>query len=519
LNDDRGTGPVQERHPAAGLRHVARTVLKSTPRASSRPALDIGPVAHVIGWFTAVLGVLMLAPAIVDYVAGNPDWQVFAVSAAATVFAGTALVLSTQRARFHLTLQQGFMLTTGVWISSALAGALPFLFSQLDMNLADAFFEAMSGITTTGSTVIAGLDKAPPGILLWRGILQAFGGIGFIAVGLAMLPFLKVGGMQLFRLESSERSDKAVPQAKRFATLLVLVYLAAILACALALNLAGMTPFEAIVHAMTTLSTGGFSTSDASVGHFASPLIDGIITVFMIVGCLPFILYIRLVQGRPEYLWRDAQVRSFLRFVFWVILGLSFWLWLVRDFPLAHALRLSAFNVTSVVSTTGFVTDDYSLWGEFAVIVFFLLTFVGGCTGSTAGGLKAFRFDLLGLALRVYTRRLIFPHGTFVATYNGRTVTDDVFAGVLMFMGVYFITVAVTSVFLALTGLDALTCLSGAATAVGNVGPGLGPIIGPAGNFTPLPDFAKWVLSIAMLLGRLELFTVLALFSRRFWRT
>jgi trk system potassium uptake protein TrkH len=491
--------------------------MSRTTRAGE--SLALVPVIHIIGWFVTALGLLMIVPALVDGAYGNPDWKVFSVSAGVSTFAGIALLLTTSGARLHLSIRQGFMLTTGVWLCASVAGSLPLMFSGLGMNFTDAFFETMSGLTTTGSTVLVGLDTAPPGILLWRGLLQWIGGIGFIAVGLAMLPFLQIGGMQLFRLESSEKADKAVPQAGRFAALLLTVYLGLTLACLIALHLAGMTWLEASVHAMTTLSTGGYSTSDNSVGYFRSASVEWIITVFMLAGSLPFLLYVRAVQGRGRFfLLRDEQVQSFLRFVVAVSIGLGFWLWFAQDVAWADALRLATFNVVSVVTTTGYASTDYTQWGNLAQVVFFLLTFVGGCTGSTAGGLKAFRFDILGLALKVYIQRLIFPHGAFAATYNGRTVAADVVAGVLLFMGLYLITAAVVSVLLAMTGLDLVTCVSGAATALGNVGPGLGPIIGPAGNFSSLPDTAKWLLSTAMLLGRLEFFTVLALFSPRFWR-
>ncbi len=491
--------------------------MSRTGRAHENLALV--PVIHIIGWFVTALGAVMIVPALVDGAYGNPDWKVFSVSAGVTVFAGVSLLLTTSGARLNLSIRQGFILTTGVWLCASVAGSLPLMFSGLGMNFTDAFFETMSGLTTTGSTVLAGLDTAPPGILLWRGLLQWIGGIGFIVVGLAMLPFLQIGGMQLFRLESSERSDKAVPQAGRFAAMLLLVYVGMTIVCMGFLHFAGMTWLEAAVHAMTTLSTGGYSTSDNSVGYFRSPAIEWIISLFMLLGSLPFLLYVRMAQRRGRFfLLRDEQVRSYLRFVVAVALGLTIWLWLMRDLDANDALRLSVFNTISIITTTGYAANDYTVWGDFAQVLFFLLTFVGGCTGSTAGGIKAFRFDILGLALKVYIQRLIFPHGAFASTYNGRTVAGDVVAGVLLFMGLYLITTAVLSILLAMTGLDLITCVSGAATALGNVGPGLGPIIGPAGNFSSLPDSAKWLLSGAMLLGRLEFFTVLALFSPRFWR-
>ncbi|MCP5364343.1 MAG: TrkH family potassium uptake protein [Hyphomicrobiales bacterium] len=494
------------------------TDLKQSTLSSSDIGVDLNPVFHVVGWNVAVLGLLMVVPAATDFVDQHNDWQVFAASSVTTTFFGALLILATKSNGFRLGIHQAFILTVFVWLASAIVGAVPLAFSQLDLTYADSFFEAMSGITTTGSTILVGLDFLPPGILLWRSILQGVGGIGFIATGIALLPILKVGGMQLFRLESSERSEKIVPQAKRFVAFIVGIYVVLILACTLFYDLAGMTIFEAVCHALATVSTGGYSTSDASLGHFDNPAIDLACVVFMLAGSIPFILYIRALQGRPERLLRDAQVRGYLKFLALVVLGLTVWLCLERDEQIFPALRHAMLNVVSIATTTGFASGDYSLWGEPVIAVFFFLTFVGGCSGSTAGGLKAFRFDMLALAFSIYVRRLVYPHGTFVANYNGRRIGDDVFAGVLMFMGVYLLTVAVISVVLALCGLDFITSISGAATAVSNVGPGLGASIGPAGNFASLPEAAKWILSFAMLLGRLEFFTVLALLTPGFWR-
>ena len=490
----------------------------AAPTSERREYIALSAIFHVIGWSLTVLGMLMTVPAIVDLISGHRDWTVFAASAAVTVFLGVVLLLSTEAPKLQISRRQGFVLTTGIWIFSALFGAMPLVFCELGLTYTDAFFEAMSGLTTTGSTVIVGLDRAPPGILLWRGLLQWIGGIGFIVVGLAILPFLRVGGMQLFRTESSERADKMIPQARRFAGMLLIVYIGLTVLCGTLLDLAGMTHLEAVVHAMTTVSTGGFSTSDASIGHFDSWLIEWIIVVFMIAGSIPFVVYIRMLQGRPGSIIREAQVRSFIRFILFVVLVIALWLWRVNGYELFPALTKSAFNVVSIITTTGYASTDYTQWGSLPVGAFFLLTFIGGCTGSTAGGLKIFRFQMLGVALRIHVRRLIYPHGALTATYQNRPVSDDVMAGVLLYMGVYLLTTAATSVALELQGVDLLTAVTGAATAVGNVGPGLGALIGPTGNFDILPDGAKWVLAAAMLLGRLEIFTVIVLLSPRLWR-
>jgi trk system potassium uptake protein len=477
----------------------------------------LGPVVHIVGWFVTVLGILMLVPGLVDWVAGHPDWQVFAVAACVSTFTGAALIFSYQGHGVSLSRRQGFVLTTAVWIAASIAGSLPLAFSKMGVSYTDAFFEAMSGPTTTGSTVFVGLDEAPPGILLWRGILQWVGGIGFIVVGLAMLPFLRVGGMQLFRLESSEKADKTVPQAKKFAALLLLVYVSLTVACMLLLDFAGMSHFEAVVHSMTTISTGGFSTSDTSIGHFDNVAIDWILIAFMILSSVPFLLYVQALHGRPMLLFRDGQVRTFLRLLIVACVGITYWLWSVDGYAAFDALTSATFNIVSIVTTTGFVSSDYAQWGSLPVGLFFLLTFVGGCTGSTAGGIKIFRIHMFGAALRVHIQRLIFPHGVFTTLYNTRRVPDDVTTGVFCFLGAYLLTWACVSMILEAMGVDLLTSVTAAATAVGNVGPGLGRVIGPTGTFASLPDAAKWILALAMLLGRLELFTVLALLAPQFW--
>jgi trk system potassium uptake protein TrkH len=471
-----------------------------------------------VGLFLVLLGVLMLIPAAVDRYYDNPDWQVFAVSAAVVVFFGMSMFLSTRAPRLTVNRRQGFVLTTALWVMSAVAGALPFMFSQLDMSFTDGFFEAMSGFTTTGATVIYGLDSAPPGILVWRALSQWIGGIGFVAVGLVMLPFLRVGGMQLFRTESSEKEEKPLPQMRRFAVSLLGVYVGLTLLCGVFLDLAGMNHLEAAVHAMTSMSTGGFSTSDGSIGHFASWVIDWIVVVFMLAGGLPLLMFVRAIQGRPETLYRDQQVQSFLAMLAAIILVHTAWLWGIKEFSFLDSLRLSTFNIVSIVTTTGFATADYTQWGTFSAGVFFVITFVGGCSGSTAGAVKVFRYMMFAAAVTTHVKRLVYPHARVAVTYNGRVVGDDVIAGVLLFIALFLATWGIASLLLTALGLDLVTSLSGAATALGNVGPGLGEVIGPAGSFQPLPDAAKWVLSTSMMLGRLELFTVFTLFYPGFWR-
>ena len=476
------------------------------------------PVFLANGLLLLILGLSMLVPALLDVLVGHIDWQVFLAAAFFTSVAGGGLAVTSRGSEQALTLRNAFILTTSAWLVMPAFAALPFAFSELELSYTDAFFEAMSGLTTTGSTVITGLDTAPPGILIWRALLQWIGGIGIIVTAIAVLPTLGVGGMQLFRLESSDSSEKVLPRSAQIAGTIGVLYVSLTGLCALAYWLAGMTGFEAAAHAMTTIATGGFSTSDASIGYFASASIDYIGTVFMIIGSMPFLLYFQALRGRPILLWRDSQVRWFLITLAVLVGAMALWQTEANDVPAADAIRLSAFNVVSILTGTGYSTADYALWGHFAVTVFFFITFVGGCAGSTSCGIKIFRFQVLYAATRTQLDSLLRPHGVFVPYFNRRPIPEAVMDSVMSFFFLFALSFAVLALALNQLGLDPLTAISGAATAIANVGPGLGEIIGPAGTFKPLPDEAKWLLSAGMLLGRLELFTVLVMFTVSFWR-
>jgi trk system potassium uptake protein TrkH len=478
----------------------------------------VRPIVFILGLLITAMGVAMLPPLAANLAADSQNWSAFATSSSVSLFIGLLLVSVTVGTRIHLDIRQGFLLTSSSWFILSAVGALPFAFSNLGMTLADTFFESVSGLTTTGSTVIAGLDRMPPGILLWRAMLQWVGGVGIIVMAIAMLPYLRVGGMQLFRTESSDRSEKVFPRAAQIATATSTAYLLLSGACALLYFFSGMNGFEAVTHAMTTLSTGGYSTSDASFGHFPNPVTHWIAIVFMTIGALPFVIYIQMAYGRPLALWRDSQARRFLIALVIVVLTMATWLWLTREIAVADALRLSAFNIVSVVTTTGFANADYNQWGGFAAMVFLFLTFAGGCTGSTSGGIKALRFELVLSFIWHQILRLCRPRAIFPLTYRGRPLELEVVRSAMTFFALYIGTFFVLTLSLSAIGLDGVTAITGAATALGNVGPGLGDIIGPAGNFAPLPDSAKWVLSIGMLLGRLELLTLLVLLLPAFWK-
>jgi trk system potassium uptake protein TrkH len=487
------------------------------PVGEVRPALNLRAIFYIVGAFQLGLGAAMLVPAAVDAAGSDPDWVVFLASALVAGFIGAMLVFANRGQRIRLNIREAFLLTTLTWVTVAAVSALPLIFSRTGLSYADAYFEAISGLTTTGATVITKLDQQPVGILLWRALLQGLGGAGIIAMAIAVLPFLRVGGMNLFRTESSDRSEKVMPRAAQLATSTFVIYFAFILICAAAYYAAGMSVFDAITHAMPTVATGGFANYDDSFAHFASPGIEWIAIVFMVLGSLPFVIYIRLSRGDFRAL-RNSQIRVLVVFIAAVSLAMAVWHAATNDVPFSTALRAAAFSVTAVVSTTGFATADYSAWGGFAVAVFFLLLLVGGCNGSTTGGIKIFRFQVMWVILKSQLNRLVYPSGVFPERYDDKPLPPDIPRAVLSFVFVYLISIGVFSLVLLGLGLDLVTSVSTAASAVGNVGPGLGPVVGPAGNFSSLPDAAKWVLSLAMLLGRLELFTVLVLLMPSFWR-
>jgi trk system potassium uptake protein len=479
------------------------------------------PVFYLTGIMLVALSAAMLLPAAADALSGSPNWKAFLVASAISCGSGAAVSLPARcRLTGGLSVRQAFLLTPFAWTTLVLFGAIPLYISdyaQLKDSFTNAFFESMSGLTTTGATVIVGLDAAPPGILLWRALLQWLGGIGIIGVAIAILPALGVGGMQLFRTESSDRSEKVMPRVREIATAISLVYVGLTVACGVAYWTVAMTPFDALIHALTTVSTAGFSSSDASLGHWDNATLHWVATFFMLSGAIPFVLYLRALQGEPGTL-RDSQVLTLFTLLAVVVTSVAAWLVITGTHNAPDALRLAAFNVVSVVTTTGFATADYGSWGNALVGLFFGLMFIGGCTGSTSGAIKIFRFEVMARLLQTHFLRLLYPHGVFPRVYAGRLLPDDVVGSVVSFFSLYFICYGALTITLMAFGLDFLTSASGAVSALSNVGPGLGPIIGPAGNFATLPDGAKWFLSFGMLLGRLELLTLLILFFPQFWR-
>ncbi len=480
--------------------------------------IDFRPALFVIGILLTTLSVAMLAPFAIDVIDRHPDWQVFAGSGLLTLFVGGVLVLTNRTQMRKLSIRQAFVLTSASWLALTAFAALPFMFSDLNLSYTDAFFEAMSGITTTGSTVIVGLDHAPKGILLWRALLQWLGGIGIIVMAIAVLPILRVGGMQLFKVEAFETQEKVLPRAGALSLWITLIYVALTAIWWFGLWAMGMDSFHAVIHAMTTIATGGYSSSDNSVTEFSNKAVEIFVIAGMLVGAMPFLLYLRALREGSFSLFRDTQVRVFLA-IGGVASGLvAVWLWAVKDMTVGDAAVYATFNTISIMTGTGYSLGDYQTWGAFPLVILFFMMFVGGCAGSTACGIKIFRFQILFSTAMTQFNRLLQPHGVFVPHYNHRPIENDVIQSVMNFFFLFVMAFVALAVALGLLGLDYMTAITGAATAICNVGPAMGPIIGPTGTFAPLPDAAKWLLSAGMLCGRLEIFTVLILFVPSFWR-
>lgn len=465
-----------------------------------------------------VLAMFMAIPWVVLLVENDPDAPAFGVSILIVLSATLTTWLLTRKVSLELKPWQMFVLTAASWASITGFASLPLILGAPQLSVTNAVFESVSAITTTGSTVMVGIEHLSDGLKLWRGLMQWMGGIGIIVMGIAILPFLKVGGMRLFHTESSDWSDKVMPRTGGIAKATLSVYVALTFAAMVSYWAGGMLPLDAVVHGMTSLATGGFANSDASFGAYAEqPWLLWMGSFFMLSGALPFVLYIRFIRTSRTALWKDQQVRGLLKLLLAAIVVLSGWRVLQGDDWFVSLTHVT-FNVISVVTTTGYASDDYTLWGALPVTAFFYLTFVGGCSGSTSGGMKIFRFQIAMLMLRNQLRYLIHANGVFTTRYNHQPVTSDISRSVVAFSFFFFITIAALALGLSALGLDIVTALSGAATAVANVGPGLGDIIGPAGNFTSLPEAAKWLLCIGMLMGRLEILTVVVLMTPMFWR-
>ncbi len=475
-------------------------------------------VFFLIGILLVVLGISMLAPYAMQVLYGESSHS-FISSSFVTIFIGILCILANLEKDLKLNLRQTFLFSTFAWVTIAIFGSLPFLLSNQTFSFSDAFFESMSGITTTGATIISDLDNSPKSILLWRAIMQWLGGIGIVVMAITILPLLKVGGMQLFKMEGPDSTEKILPRTIEVAAIIISTYIVLTLSCGFFYWIFGMTIFDSVCHAMTTIATGGFSTHNDSIGFFKNSNIEIVASIFIILGSIPFISYLKFSQGNKKIFFQDVQIKGLLYLLAYSILIMFLYLLFINyESNVFEKVRISSFNVISILSGTGYVTDDFGLWGKFSLIFFLFLMFIGGCAGSTACGIKIFRLQMLLIFLKNQVKKLIYPNSITITKYNNHKISDDFIRSVIIFIFSFLFIFLIIAMLLSISGLDFVTSISGAASSISNVGPGLGDIIGPDGNYKSLPNLSKWILAIGMLLGRLELFAVLVLFFPSFWR-
>lgn len=473
---------------------------------------DYRPIIVVLGLLLSFVSIIMFIPMGVDLLYGHKDYQAFLISSSFTGLMSFLTLLSQWMKNLKIPLHQGFFLSVFSWIFIPAFGALPFVLSSLELSYAAAFFEAMSGLTTTGSTVIADLNQASPGIIVWRAILQWIGGVGILLMALMVFPLLNIAGMQMFKVEAFENHGKVTPRAREFATQVLLLYCFGTVMIVLLLLLTGLNTFDALVHALTTVSTGGYGAYSSSIQHFNNLGTEIVIMVGMVLGSIPFLLFAQMIKNKSlKPFFVDDQVRLFFTILFVVIVLVSAWLVLFDFYPnFLLALRYGSFQVISLMTGTGFTTMDYSLWYGFPGLMLFFLMFVGGCAGSTACGIKVFRVQILLQSAKIQILKLFCPHAVFVQTYNRKPLDSGIVEAVMGYFFLYMLSVATVALLVSATGLDILTSIGASVTAISNVGPGIGHIIGPSGSFDKLDALAYWVLSFGMLLGRLEFVILLA---------
>ena len=474
-------------------------------------------VFFTLGVLLIVLGFSMLVPITIQLIYSEFN-STFIISSIITITFGALFFLGNIDHNRSLSTQQAFLLTALSWIGVAIFGSIPFIFSDLNLSLTDAFFESMSGITTTGATIINNLSDAPKAILGWRAILQWLGGIGIIVMAITLMPIMNIGGMQLMKISSGDSSEKILPKSKQISLRLVLIYFSLTLLCAFFYKICGMNLFDSLTHSMTTIATGGFSNYNQSIGFFESAKIEYVSIVFIILGSIPFISYIKFLSGNRKIVFKDEQIKLFLKLIFFSILILFVYLAIVNKSIFEIQLRAIIFNVVSILTGTGYVTKEFDQWGNFPLIFFLLLMFIGGCAGSTTCGIKVFRVHMLYFFLKNQLLKIIYPRAIINLKYNNDIVQDKLIASIISFIYLYITIFFVISALLTLTGLNFITAISGAASSISNVGPGLGNEIGPNSNYASLPAVSKWILSAGMILGRLEIFAILVIFLPSFWR-
>ena len=479
---------------------------------------DFKPISLVLGFLICATGCFLSIPLITEIIYKTDQWQIYAIPLIIYLIIGGSLIIINKDTEMKLNLKGAFFLTGLCWVVMAIICTVPFMYAKTNLNFFDAFFESMSGITTTGSTTIINLESQPKGILIWRAILQWLGGIGIIVLAISVLPFLKVGGMQLFHMEGDDPYEKFLPRISLVIKKIFFIYIILTIICFISYYYFGMSVFDSITHSFSTISTGGFSTHDNSFAYFQDNRILLISMLFMLIGSFPFIILAQISLKKPLILFQDQQVRLFIMIIISLIASLYLLVGDQISSSISQKIITISFNSISIITGTGFVSDNFEQWGNYSSILFLFIMFIGGCAGSTTGGLKIFRFQILFLSVKNHIKKLVKPHGVFASKFNGNTIPESTFDSVTSFFFVYVLGFIVIAFLLSFSGLDLVTCLSAAATSISNVGPGLGEIIGPEGNFSQLTSYSKVILALGMLFGRLEILTLLILLSPFYWK-
>ena len=480
--------------------------------------MNIKIILRVLGFLLLVEGIAMVLTLLVSLIYNEHDVWAFVISAAINIGVGGALALGTSKANKDIGKREGFIIVSLVWVVFSFFGCLPFILSGSIPNFTDAFFETISGFTTTGSSILKDIEALPPGILFWRSIIQWLGGMGIIVLSLAILPVFGIGGMQLFVAEvPGPTPDKISPRIRQTAKTLWIIYLGFTVTETLLLWVGGMSLFDSVCHSFTTMATGGFSTKQASIAFWPSPFIQYVIVIFMFFAGTNFTLSYLAIRGKFRAFLKDEEFRFYLIFTISFTLLIFFGLLVTSTLGVEQAFRDSLFQVVSIITTTGYATADYLTWTPVLTILIFSLFFFGGSAGSTGGGIKIMRIVLLFKNSYYELRRMIHPHAIIPVKFNNHSVDSKIITNVLAFFMLYFLIFGLSTIVFTLIEPDMESSMGAVATCLGNIGPGLGKV-GPAENFAHIKPFGKWFLSFLMLLGRLELFTVLVLFSPSFWK-
>ena len=478
---------------------------------------NLKPIALVSGTVICAVGFFLFIPLITEIIYESESWQSYAVPILLYLIVGGSLVITNRNVDLKISLKEAFIITVMSWLLLTFLCAVPFLYTEVNLSFVDALFESMSGVTTTGATVLNNLESLPRGILIWRAFLQWLGGIGIVVIALFILPFLRIGGMQLFHLEGDDPYDKSLPKISSVIKKIFTIYVIFTVTLIFFYYIFGMMLFDAISHSFSTISTGGFSTYDSSFAFFNNKILL-VAIIFMILGSLPFLVLVQTSKKNLFAIFKDHQVRVFMLVLFIAVALIFYFANNFIDGNYLDKIVTVSFNTISIISGTGYVSENFENWGNYASVLFLILMFIGGCAGSTTGGLKVFRFQILFKYINLHLKKMLKPHSIIASQFNGRKINETTYESVMSFFILYVLTFFISALFLSFSGLDFLTCISASASTISNVGPGLGSIIGPDGNYGMLDSYSKIILIATMFLGRLELLTILILLLPSFWK-